>query len=73
MSTKTPIPAGFAAETDNHKEEVLFQVSYHSNLATANVVCYNGTLYNITRIDTLQGYNEDLKPYCVTKKEITKP
>lgn len=68
MSTKTPVPAGFAAETVTHKEEMLFQVSYHSDLTTANVVCYNGTLYNITRIDTLQEYNEDSTLFCVAKK-----
>lgn len=47
---------------------MLFQVSYHSDLTTANVVCYNGTLYNITRIDTLQEYNEDSTLFCVAKK-----
>ena len=50
------------------KEEVLSQVNYHPELTTANVVCYNGTLYNITRIDTLQGYKKDLTLYCVAKK-----
>ena len=48
---------------------MLFQVSYHSDLTTANVVCYNGTLYNITRIDTLQEYNEDSTLFCVAKKK----
>ena len=58
----------FAAATVNYKEEVLFQVNYHSDLTTANVVCYNGTLYNITRIDTFEGCKEDLTLYCALKK-----
>ena len=58
----------FAAATLNYKEEVLFQVNYRSDLTTANMVRYNGTLYNITRIDTFEGYKEDLTLYCVAKK-----
>ena len=37
------------------KEKVLFQVNYCPDLATANVVRCNGTLYIITRIDTFGG------------------
>lgn len=58
----------FAAATVNYKEEVLFQVNYRTDLTTANMVRYNGTLYNITRIDTFEGYKEDLTLYCVAKK-----
>lgn len=54
----------FAAATVNYKEEVLFQVNYRSDLTTANMVRYNGTLYNITRIDTFEGHKEDLMLYC---------
>ena len=58
----------FAAATVNYKEEVLFQVNYRTDLTTANMVRYNGALYNITRIDTFEGYKEDLTLYCVAKK-----
>ena len=58
----------FAAATVNYKEEVLFQGNYRADLTTANMVRYNGTLYNITRIDTFEGYKEDLTLYCVAKK-----
>lgn len=34
---------------------MLFQVNYSTDLTTANMVCYSGTLYNITRIDTFEG------------------
>ena len=58
----------FAAATVNYKEEVLFQVNYRTDLTAANMVRYNGTLYNITRIDTFEGYKENLTLYCVAKK-----
>ena len=57
-----------AAATVNFKEEVLFQIGYRVDLTTANMVRYNGTLYNITRIDTFEGYKEDLTLCCVAKK-----
>ena len=50
----------FAAATTNYKEEVLFVVNYRTDLTTANVVRYKGILYDITRIDTFEGYKEDL-------------
>ena len=58
----------FAAATTNYKEEVLFQINYRTDLTTANMVRYNGTLYNITRIDTFEGYKEDLTLYCIDRK-----
>lgn len=54
----------FAAATVNYKEEVLFQVNYRPDLTTACVVRYRGILYDITRIDTFDGYKEDLNLYC---------
>lgn len=57
----------FAAATVNYKEEVLFQVNYRTDLTPANVIRYNGRLYNITRIDTFEGYKQDLKLYCKRK------
>lgn len=58
----------FAAATVNYKEEVQFQVNHRTDLTTANMVLYNGMPYNITRIDTFEGYKEDLTLYCVAKK-----
>ena len=57
----------FAAATVNYKEEVLFQVNYRTDLTPANIIRYNGRLYNITRIDTFEGYKQDLKLYCKRK------
>lgn len=58
----------FAVAIVNYKEEVLFQVNYRADLSTANVVRYNGMLYNITRIDIFEGYKEGLTLYCIAKK-----
>ncbi|MDY5559526.1 MAG: phage head closure protein [Candidatus Heritagella sp.] len=54
----------FAAATTNYKEEVLFTVNYRTDITTACVVRYRGVLYDITRIDTFEGYKEDLSLYC---------
>ena len=54
----------FAAATTNYKEEVLFTINYRTDLTTAHVVRYKGILYDITRIDTFEGYKEDLTLYC---------
>lgn len=54
----------FAAATINYREEVLFTVNYRTDITTACVVRYRGILYDITRIDTFEGYKEDLSLYC---------
>lgn len=54
----------FAAAPTNYREEVLFTINYRTDLTTAHVVRYNGVLYDITRIDTFEGYKEDLTLYC---------
>ena len=54
----------FAAATINYKEEVLFQINYRTDLTTAHVIRYNGVLYDITRIDSFEGYKADLKLYA---------
>lgn len=54
----------FAAATTNYKEEVMFQVNYRTDLTTAHVIRYRGVLYDITRIDTFEGYRQDLTLYC---------
>ena len=54
----------FAAATINYKEEVQFTINYRTDLTTAHVIRYGGVLYDITRIDTFEGYKEDLTLYC---------
>ena len=54
----------FAAATTNYKQEVLFTINYHTDITNAHVACYNGVLYDIIRVDTFEGYKEDLTLYC---------
>ena len=54
----------FAAATTNYKEEVLFTINYRTDITPAHVVRYRDVLYDITRIDTFEGYKEDLTLYC---------
>lgn len=54
----------FAAATINYKEEVLFTINHRTDITTAHVVRYKGVLYDITRVDTFEGYKEDLTLYC---------
>lgn len=54
----------FAANAEQVKEEVLFQVNYRAGLDTTHVIRYNGVLWDITRVDTFEGYKADLKLYC---------
>jgi len=49
------------------EEQVLFQISYRTDITTANVITYKGVDYEITRIDTFEGYKEDLVLYCKVK------
>jgi len=49
------------------EEQVLFQISYRTDITTANVITYKGAQYEITRIDTFEGYKEDLVLYCKVK------
>lgn len=54
----------FAAATTSYKEEVLFTINHRMDITTAHVVRYKGVLYDITRVDTFEGYKEDLTLYC---------
>ena len=53
--------------TTQVQEEVLFQINYRTDITTAHVIKYNGIQYEITRIDTFEGYKSDLTIYCKRK------
>lgn len=58
----------FAAKATQVSEEILFVVNWRKDLANPNATLglsleYNGCWYNITRIDTFEGYKEDLQIY----------
>ena len=50
--------------TTQHDEEVLFQINYRTDLTTSHMIKFRGIQYDIVRIDTFEGYKEDLKLYC---------
>ena len=49
------------------KEDVLFQIGYRTDITPAHMIRYNGVDYEITRIDTFEGYKTDLTVYCKRK------
>ena len=54
----------YANFTKIPEEQVLFTVNYRDDITTAHVVRYRGVLYDITRIDTFEGYKDDITLYC---------
>ena len=60
----------FAAQVYRYDEEVLFTVNYRTGLTTACFVEYGGVRYDVTRIDTFEGYKQDITLYC--KRKLTK-
>ena len=55
--------------TTQVQEEVLFQINYRTDITTAHVIKYNGIQYEITRIDTFEGYKSDLTIHCKRKSK----
>ena len=58
----------FAAMAIQVEEEMLFVINWRKDLSTVGATGglfleYNGCWYNITRIDTFEGYKEDLQLY----------
>lgn len=54
----------FAANAEQVKEEVLFQINWRTGLSTAHVIRFKGVLWDITRVDTFEGYKGDMTLYC---------
>ena len=54
----------FAAAAYRYDEEVLFTINYRAGLTTACYVEYNGVKYSVSRIDTFEGYKQDITLYC---------
>ena len=57
----------FAAAAYRYDEEVLFTINYRNDITTACFVEYGGVKYNVNRIDTFEGYKQDLTLYCKRK------
>lgn len=54
----------FAASAHTAVEEVLFTINWRAGLDTTHAIRFNGALYDITRVDTFEGYKQDLTLYC---------
>ena len=54
----------FAASAVNSVEEALFIVNWRADITPAHVIRYNGVLWDITRVDTFEGYKADLTVYA---------
>lgn len=54
--------------TTQVEEQVLFQISYRTDVTTDHVISFRGQLYEIIRIDTFEGYKADLTLYCRWKE-----
>ena len=77
-ATYTPIHAGqlwayvrqlsasefYAAKAVQQSEEMLFVVNWRRDITPDLYIRYRGVFYNITRVDTFEGYKEDLKVYA---------
>lgn len=57
----------FAAASYRYDEEVLFIINYRNDITTTCYVEYNGEQYNVNRIDTFEGYKQDIMLYCKRK------
>ena len=54
----------YANATTIATEQVLFTVNYRPDVTPAHVIRYKGALYDITRVDTFEGYKDDITLYC---------
>lgn len=57
----------FAAAAYRYDEEVMFAINYRNDVTTACFVEYGGVRYDVTRIDTFEGYKQDITLYCKRK------
>ena len=53
-----------AANAEQVQEEALFQINCRTGLSTAHVIRFKGVLWDITRVDTFEGYKGDISLYC---------
>lgn len=54
----------YAAMSVQATEEVQFVINWHDDITTAHAIRYKGVLYDITRVDTFEGYKQDLTLYA---------
>jgi SPP1 family predicted phage head-tail adaptor len=49
-------------------EDAQFVINWRSDVTPALVIRYAGRLYDITRVDTFEGYKEDLTVYAARRE-----
>ena len=54
----------FAAQAVQVIEDVLFIINYRPDITTRHMIRFRGEVYDITRIDTYEGYKSDLTLYA---------
>ena len=54
----------YAAASIHTVEEVQFVINWRDDITTAHVIRYKGVDYDITRVDTFEGYKSDLMLYA---------
>jgi len=52
-----------AARAVQQSEEMLFVINWRRDVDADCFVEYRGVFYNVTRVDTFEGYKEDLRVY----------
>lgn len=57
----------YAAMSVQATEEVLFVIGYRADITTAHIIRFRGVDYDITRVDTFEGYKSDLTLYAKRK------
>lgn len=62
----------FMASSFHAEEEILFSVNWRAALTMANCldlfVTYRGVWYDVTRVDTYEGYKSDIRLYAQTMR-----
>lgn len=53
-----------AAHAVHQTEEMIFVVNWRPDLDPDCFIEYKGVFYNVTRVDTFEGYKEDLRVYA---------
>lgn len=54
----------YSAMAAQSSEEMLFIINWRDDITSANMIKFKGRYYNIKRIDTYEGYKQDLKIYA---------
>lgn len=54
----------YAAMSVQATEEVQFVINWRDDITTRHIIRYKGVDYDITRVDTFEGYKQDLTLYA---------